>query len=478
MPVKDSVTPAPQAGEAIARLGAEFAAVNALTPSAPGYRDPQAIVEEGLALLPEEGPAAAGPAGAAPPAAFLLVLAAARALRRQDGAAAAGLLRQALTREQNNLAIQDMLARAEGTGGDAGRLEGRFCPAPFQNLETAPDGRVYFCCPAWLPKPIGNLRDASAAEIWNSPAAQDIRASVHDGSFRHCSRMHCPKLSQDALPRAAAVRDRESVADLAERRLRLDRGPRKVTLAHDRSCNLACPSCRRNLILARKDEQARLNQMAETVILPLLAEASHLRVTSSGDPFGSAHFQHVLRRLSDPAFARVRIEIQTNGLLLTSRLWTELALEGRVEALIASVDAATAPTYEVVRRPGKWAALLRCLAFFAELRRSGRIGRLRLDFVVQALNWREMPAFLELARAHGADGVKFQMIRSWGTWTTEEFLRQDIGARSHPEHPEFIGMLAGLLRERPFAEFWGMPAALAAAERAGRESPAQALART
>lgn len=129
----------------------------------------------------------------------------------------------------------------------------------------------------------------------------------------------------------------------------------------------------------------------------------------------------------------------------------------------------------MVRRPGKWATLLQNLVFFAELGRSGRVLRFRLDFVVQALNWREMPAFLDLARACGADGVKFQMIRSWGAWTTEEFLRQDIRARSHAEYPEFIEMLTELLRERPFAEFWGMPAALAAAERAARESPAQAF---
>jgi len=36
---------------------------------------------------------------------------------------------------------------------------------------------VFFCCPAWLPVPIGNLETESADEIWNSPAAQEIRGS-------------------------------------------------------------------------------------------------------------------------------------------------------------------------------------------------------------------------------------------------------------------------------------------------------------
>ena len=50
-----------------------------------------------------------------------------------------------------------------------------------------------------LPKAIGNLNRQNAAEIWNSPAAIAIRQSVHDGSYRNCSRMHCPKLSGRTL---------------------------------------------------------------------------------------------------------------------------------------------------------------------------------------------------------------------------------------------------------------------------------------
>ena len=52
-------------------------------------------------------------------------------------------------------------------------LAGRFCSAPFESLETAPGGQAYFCCPAWLPAPIGNLNEADAADVWNSPAAQE-----------------------------------------------------------------------------------------------------------------------------------------------------------------------------------------------------------------------------------------------------------------------------------------------------------------
>ena len=62
-----------------------------------------------------------------------------------------------------------------------------------------------------------------------------------------------------------------------------------------------------------------------------------------------------------------------------------------------SVDAARQDTYEVVRRGGSFDRLCRNLDFLGGLRAERRIDLLRLDFVVQALNFREMPEFVEWA---------------------------------------------------------------------------------
>lgn len=441
-------------------LARRYVRANRLTESAPGYESPETILaaaEATVAAVPDAALAAEG----AP--VFALVLAAARALARGDAAGALALGRRAAPRLQNDLALQRLMARARSAlpGAAPETAPEGFCRAPFENLETAPGGDVFFCCPAWLPKPIGNLGDASAGEIWNSPVAQDIRASIHDGSYRHCSRVHCPKLSGGRLDKPEALPPRlRAVA--GARQVTLPEGPRKVILSHDRSCNLACPSCRTGLILARKEEQAALNALADRVILPLLAGADRVRVTASGDPFGSAHFQYVLRNLGRVENPRLRLDLQTNGLLLTPRLWEALGLEGRVDQLIVSADAARAETYAEVRG-GRFETLLDNLGFFARLRREGRIASLRLDFVVQAANHAEMPEFVQLARTFGCDGVKFQMIRSWGTWSAEEFRRHDISDPAHPEHGAFLRGLSGLVGAQPFVEFWGMAAALRAA---------------
>ena len=41
--------------------------------------------------------------------------------------------------------------------------------------------------------------------------------------------------------------------------------------------------------------------MADEVLLPLARDALRVRVTSSGDPFGSGHFRYVMKELIDGA---------------------------------------------------------------------------------------------------------------------------------------------------------------------------------
>src|SRR4051794_17680944 len=82
--------------------------------------------------------------------------------------------------------------QTQTAGGD--RL---FCSRPFKWFEisrSTEEAEVFLCCPSWLEKSVGNLRRQTVAEIWNGDEAQKIRASIHDGSFRHCNGRRCPHL--------------------------------------------------------------------------------------------------------------------------------------------------------------------------------------------------------------------------------------------------------------------------------------------
>jgi pyruvate-formate lyase-activating enzyme len=465
--------PAVSAGPELARfrsmlerlLAAEpgYLRLGSQTESEPGYVEPRTFCRELLGSLRREG-ALGDPKARAhffawaerqnPRSRLLPVLAADDDLERGDSACARRRTERALSLNQNDLHAQDLYRRAQVDPPPAPDLQGRFCSHPFDNLETTPGGQAYFCCPAWLPVPIGNLEEQSAEELWNSPAAQDIRRSILDGSYRYCSRMHCPKITGCQLPRSDDLTNQEHRTFVAGRRTLLMRGPKRLALNHDRSCNLSCPSCRTRMIVARKLEQERLNAMADRVLMPLVERARKVHVTGSGDPFGSAHFRYLLRQIGARRPADLRLELQTNGLLL-AQSWDELGLDGLVDSLSVSIDAARPETYAVVRRGGDFERLLDNLSFVAGLRAAGRVGRVRLDFVVQTLNFREMPDAADLVRRFGFDGLKFQMIRSWGTYTPDEFARHNIGSPDHPRFSEFLEVLRDPRLGADSVEFWG-----------------------
>src|SRR6185295_18867756 len=88
--------------------------------------------------------------------------------------------------------------------------------------------------------------------------------------------------------------------------------------------------------------------------------------------FASHHFRHLITKLDAPRFSKLRLRLQTNGLLLDEEAWTDLRLDGRVDSIWISIDAAHADTYERLRRGGSFERLLRNLDFVSRLRRERR----------------------------------------------------------------------------------------------------------
>jgi molybdenum cofactor biosynthesis enzyme MoaA len=312
-------------------------------------------------------------------------------------------------------------------------LKGRHCDLPFTNFDTMPNGEVFMCCADWLPVPIGNIHRNTAEEIWHSPVANEIRASITDGSFRFCSRRSCVYIANRDLPERKPALAADGTTSAM---------PERIVLSHDNSCNLSCPSCRAKLIMARKPEQDAHNALLDTVFVPLLRHAKTVRVTGSGDPFASHHYRTLLKRINREEFPELYIALHTNAQLFDERAWHELALEGKVGHVEISIDAATPETYHVVRRGGDFERLLLNLEFVRQLRACQSIPQLVFSFVVQQLNYREMPAFVQLAERFGADTVDFRMILNWGTFSSEEFKTHNIGDRNHPEYQQYLRILA------------------------------------
>lgn len=312
------------------------------------------------------------------------------------------------------------------------------CTQPFEWCEIREDGRVFLCCPSWLKMPIGNLLQQTLEEIWNGSEARRIRISVLDGSLQYCNPRRCPRRASVTAPvqRLGEVVDAEVVAALHGRKTRLPYGPKKLNLCYDRSCNLSCSSCRTQPWAPTLAERERVAHITGRLVQQAAASVQTLIVSGSGDPFASAAYRNLLQGVNAIDFPRLQsIELHSNGLLWNETVWASLkAIHPYVRRAEISVDAASAATY-AVNRGGDFKRLLENLAYIATLPIA-----LKLSCVVQANNFRELPAFAALAAAHGFSAYCSQLV-NWGTFSRVEFAARAVHLPGHPEHEEFKGVL-------------------------------------
>ena len=109
-----------------------------------------------------------------------------------------------------------------------------------------------------------------------------------------------------------------------------------------------------------------------------------------------------------------------------------------VESVRISIDAVHQDTYQKVRLFGDWEKLMTNLDFISDLRRQGVINLFWLSFVVQRENFREMPAFAQMAEALGCDNVIFEHILNWNTMPLSTFNEQAVHIPDHPQYQDYV----------------------------------------
>lgn len=337
------------------------------------------------------------------------------------------------------------------------KFKGLFCRNPFDQLHIDKRGDAYFCCQAWLPVSIGNVKKtASLEEIWNSPFAQRIRESILDGSFRYCDESNCPHLQGEAgnVFKNDEIPDEGFQEFVREGKTRLDEGPRRLMVGYDPTCNLACPSCRCDYIVAKGDVLEDAESMQNRIFnSPLLNSLRSMFIPTMGEVFSSRLYRGLLRTWDRERFPNLKIEILTNGLLLTPGMWASIEKShGVIRHVVVSVNAATPETYAKIQRGGELDKLIQNLEFIKTLRDKGLLDRFVLSFFVQADNYREMPAFVALGKRIGVDGVVFENFLNWGTYTNEEYLDRAVHLPGHPEHENFKAVIADPAMLDPIVE--------------------------
>lgn len=335
-------------------------------------------------------------------------------------------------------------------------LSNRFCEAPFVKFETLMDGTVAPCCSIWTQHRLGHLDGQTLDQIWNSPAAQAMRASILDGSYRYCNKQRCTDILEDTLPQRDAVTDPILREAIDHNRTHLATNPRWLFLAHDVTCNLACPSCRGGILAADEAQEARFEKIEREVFHPLLRAGGDVEISLSGqgDPWSSPHYRSILRHLADHALD-VKLSIHTNALLMGEARWAQYPGLERYRALVnVSIDSCTPWVYEVVRRPGKWDKLYPNLQFIAAKRARGEFREFHLNATIQLDNFHEMPALMRLAQTLGADSMRLYMMQNTGGHLAADYPRKNVGDPTHPLHLAFLETLRDPILGAPVAHLY------------------------
>jgi MoaA/NifB/PqqE/SkfB family radical SAM enzyme len=274
--------------------------------------------------------------------------------------------------------------------------------------------------------------------IWNGRAASELRESILNQSFRFCVR--CPLLPGPG----------ECLTDNPPINCPLDT-IKVLTLNHDPTCNLKCPSCRSN---PRTLDSNGLAVHDALLASDLLKHVKGLCTSGDGDPAASSLIWHLLCHLPlEKCDPELTITLQTNGLLLTQEKWKELGgTRERITDISISIDAACEHTYKI-NRGGDWHLLLSNLTWM-----SSRRLNLQMNFVIQANNFREMTDFVKLANGYGANKIYFSVLNDWNTWTLSEYLTRAVHLPTHPQYREFLNVLDNpILQKRDRITIIGMP---------------------
>ena len=142
---------------------------------------------------------------------------------------------------------------AKFIGPDNGYLKKFVCSMPFKRFDIVETGEINVCCGHWLSRSIGKIDEGELNDILNSEKVQAVRRSMLDGTYKYCNHLDCVALAQDT------VTPRERVTDPVVREA-ITTGDCTVEhvddmlFAYDQSCNLACPSCRRERIIEKPSE--------------------------------------------------------------------------------------------------------------------------------------------------------------------------------------------------------------------------------
>lgn len=274
------------------------------------------------------------------------------------------------------------------------------CNRPYKVLTINNDGECYLCvCEAWLPTSAGNIESFDTLDqVWNNPIAKQLQQDISAKNYTQCAVEHCGVMYRDMIEDSYYI-----------------------NVALDNSCNLACPSCRREMINHTQGPEYAARQRRVDHFLQLLQrfdQPLRMILIGNGDPLASAVMRPIV--LNWQPKSNQSVILFTNGLLM-KKLLPDSAILPHITQFQISVDAGTKHTYETVRRPGRYEVLRENLDWLAQnLPRSATV---ILKFTISAMNAKDLVNFSEMCKTYGFRG-EVTKLDDWNTF--DDFSSQEV----------------------------------------------------
>ncbi|MFA5074273.1 MAG: radical SAM protein [Nitrospirota bacterium] len=278
------------------------------------------------------------------------------------------------------------------------------CLNPFYEFEIDITGRVVVCCTAWLKQSLGNMKKQTIAEVWNSQIARYIRRKMYKGEWEDICNPCCPKIVAyrkfgTAIPYSELSTNKyltpKHVEEILAGKDYLESTPTVFKLSDSKICNLTCKMCGVVRSPDLVDDQVMIEKRTKDLI-PYLAKAKIILMCGNGDPFARKDTRELLINYKS-ANPDLKFSLITNGLLLP-KYWDRVKHQ-HFDSIDISVDAACKETYEKIRIGGTWEELLNVLDLVRD--NKNHFGNVLISMVVMKSNYRQIPAFNDLAESYG-----------------------------------------------------------------------------
>lgn len=289
---------------------------------------------------------------------------------------------------------------------------------------------------------IGNLKDQSMKEVYNSEAAKEFRRTLIEGTYDYCNEENCPYMANNTLE--------SQIVEIDE----IPEYPEIISLSYDRRCNYHCTCC-----CSRSDDKMEsvVQEKIEREIRAALPYVKELSANGLGEFFVSDSILRVIADWTPEEGSDAEFSLETNGSLFNEANWEKVKNIGDVHLFVAiTVHSFDEAAYQYLSGTKlKIDQIISNLRFVKKLREEGKINFLQIATVVQERNFRTLPEFVERClNEFGADQVRVRRFLPEKAMDENYEWFFDVRNPLHPYHQEYLEIMKHPILKDPRVFHW------------------------